>query len=87
MCGGLCESNYIVREHNSDKNPYVKELYQTLVKYVTDLLLKNEINYGIPNVDFCMIDNNETNIETLFEFYKNSLKYCYLIKQFPLKKV
>ena len=73
--------------HNSDENPYVKELYQTLVKYVTDLLLKNEINYEIPDVDYCMVDNNETNIETLFEYYKNSLKYFYLIKQFPLKKV
>ena len=87
MCSGLCESNNIVREHNSDENPYVKELYQTLVKYVTDLLLKNEINYGIPDVDYCMIDNNETNIETLFEYYKNSLDYFYLIKQFPLKMV
>lgn len=86
-CSGLCDSNNIVTIHNSDENPYVKELYQTLVKYVTDLLLKNEINYGIPDVDYYMIDNNETNIETLLEYYKNTLDYFQLRKQFPLKKV
>lgn len=86
-CSSLCDSNNIVTIHNSDENPYVKELYQTLVKYVTDLLLKNEINYEIPDVDYYMIDNNETNIETLFECYKNSIDYFYLRKQFPLKMI
>lgn len=86
-CNGLGNSHTIVRVHNSDENPYVKELYQTLVKYVTDLLLKNEINYGVPDVDFCMIDDNETDIETRFENYRNSLDYFYLRKQFPLKMV
>jgi hypothetical protein len=86
-CSGLCDSNNIVTIHNSDENPYVKELYQTLVKYVTDLLLKNEINYEIPDVDYYMIDNNETNIENLFECYKNTLDYFHLKKQFPLKMI
>ncbi len=86
-CSGLSNSNTIVRVHNSDENPYVKELYQTLVKYVTDLVLKNEINYGIPDVDYYMIDNDETDIETRFENYRNSLDYFYLRKQFPLKMV
>lgn len=83
---GLTKKNCFVTICNSDDNPDIKELFHTLVKYVTDLILQNKIDYEIPDVDYCMRGDIDINDCEFFDWFTQNINYLYLKQKFPLKK-